>query len=105
MGKVDLPKTLASVGFGLLDIGAEYADQAYNLKTPLVNFTDALRIGTTVLSGLINYIEYETEFSEVFFYSSLPLTIRSLVVAVKSQIRPAEFTPRTALPVSRTVMM
>ena len=85
MAKIRLMDTLVSAGVGAVDIAAEeFADKPISEGSPL-KWKDIVRIGVTGGSLAANIIPArEIPYSDVAFYSSLPLfekTIRDIVKA------------------------
>jgi len=80
--KISLEKALVSAGVGAIDlIGESYLKDK---KIGSVSGDDALRIAMTAGSFLVNWLGYETEYSETVFYASLPLFMKSIRNMVSS---------------------
>jgi len=81
--RISIEKTLAATAVGGLDLVAEKYLTKY--KVGPVNGADALRFAVAAGSYIVNYLGYETEFSEAAFYASLPGVIRAVANIVTGQ--------------------
>jgi len=75
MARITMEKALAAAGVGLIDLAGEkyLADK----KVGPLSGSDALKLGIAGASFLINYFDYEREFSEAAFYASLPGVVKA----------------------------
>ena len=90
MAKIRLMDTLVSAGVGAVDIAAEeFADKPISAGSPL-KWKDIVRIGVTGGSLAANIIPArEIPYSDVAFYSSLPLFEKTIRDIVKASAAPA----------------
>ena len=74
--RIRMEKALAAAGVGLVDLAGEkyLADK----KVGPVSGSDALKFGVATAAFLVNYFNYETEYSEPIFYASLPLVVKAV---------------------------
>jgi len=74
--RIRMEKALAAAGVGLVDFAGEkyLADK----KVGPVSGSDALKFGVATAAFLVNYFNYETEYSEPIFYASLPLVVKAV---------------------------
>ena len=101
--KISLEKALTSAVVGAVDlIGESYLKDK---KVGPLDGEDALRIAMTAGSFLVNYFDYEREYSETVFYASLPLfmkTVKKLVTSAtaspKIEVKRVEVKPVETVP-------
>jgi len=75
-------KMLTSFGYGLVDLGLDL----YPITVSGYNVQDIVRIGST-LGGFAAYsMGYYSDITETLFYSSLPLTIKSVYKLVSGAL-------------------
>jgi hypothetical protein len=75
MARITMEKALAATSVGVIDVLGEKYLSKYNLGP--ISAPDALRLGIATASFLINYMDYEREFSEAIFYASLPGVVKA----------------------------
>ncbi len=82
MASIKLKEILISGGFGAVDLGLDL----YPVTISGLNAQDIVRVGSTIGSYVLNFMgRYERE-TEVLFFSSLPLTIKSVYNWVKGYV-------------------
>lgn len=86
MAKLTISKVLLSGGYGGLDIALEEFAPAPVLG-PLTG-PDIERLVVAAGSGIANWMGYEDDYSEVLFYSSLPLAEKTIFRQVRAALGP-----------------
>ena len=76
MARITMEKALAATGVGLIDLAGE--KYLANKKVGPLSGSDALKLGIAGASFIVNYFDYEREFSEAAFYASLPGVVKAV---------------------------
>ena len=101
MARIRFDKLLASAIYGGADIGLEELDKSRGWTEPFKKSTDIVRAAVTVGSGIVNYLGIEEDFSDVLFYSSLPLFEKSVYIAVRKTIGMSSSSERRTITTSQ----
>jgi hypothetical protein len=94
-GTIGFEDILVSAVAGGVDVGLDYVAQA---KTPIVlglSIQDLYRIVAPVGSYIVNFMNYETEYSEIVFYSTVQSLERVIANKIKAPLTFKTFYPGT----------
>lgn len=85
---LNLLRTGTSAGYGLVDIGTEYADQSKGLTKPFQNITDYQRLLATVGGAVGAYMSFgrSAEIFETVELASIPLLEKSIANLIESKM-------------------
>jgi len=100
MAKITLKKGLASVAVGLANIGTKELDKSKGWTEPFKNSNDIFRTAALAISGFVNFLGIEEDFSEAAFYSAVPLFAETAYEAVRKYFKLSSSSERKVITTS-----
>lgn len=97
MARISIEKALVSAGVGAIDVVTK--KYINNFSVGPLDTKDLVRFGLAAGSYIANYLGYERDYTEVIFYSSMPLVVDSIADLVVNGMPTSQSTAITVTPV------